>query len=181
MIIWQLEMFFAWSKTSHTFGVQVCLKYIVYVHICTYIQVFEISLIIYILQKNQAGAPCRWRQGNVPDTSWYSVIPPTSGRLHGVFHCPSCAGRQLPLKGRCPWESSWRIASNICRSSCQKITIMISNDTLVFHKATQCLNTSKIKGDWKRLLPFLWQETQTPALATHCVYIRPLCLESVFR
>lgn len=37
--------------------------------------------------------------------------------LQGVFHWPSSAGRQWPLKGRWPRPSSWRMASNICRSS----------------------------------------------------------------
>ena len=109
-------------------------------------------------------------------SSWSNFLPPfqPTCSLHGVFHCPSCAGRQLPLKGRCPWESSWRIASNICRSSFQprwdrkshKKHIKIDT-CLSPHKATQLLrNTSKIRG-----------------IENDCYlswYFRPLCLESVF-
>ena len=89
-------------------------------------------------------------------SSWSNFLPPfqPTCSLHGVFHCPSCAGRQLPLKGRCPWESSWRIASNICRSSFQPRWDRKSHkkhikfDTcLSQHKATQLWrNTSEIRG-----------------------------------
>ena len=93
----------------------------VYAHIYIYIHVSTKSY--YILKQIKLSpnvfetcGPCSGFH-----SSWSNFPPPfqPTCSLHGVFHCPSCAGRQLPLKGRCPWESSWRIASNICRSSFQ--------------------------------------------------------------
>lgn len=100
---------------NHTCGVQVCLKYFVYI-VSTksyYILMQQIKLSPNVFE---TCGPCTGFH-----SSWSNFLPPfqPTCSLHGVFHCPSCAGRQLPLKGRCPWESSWRIASNICRSSFQ--------------------------------------------------------------
>lgn len=186
LIIWQLEVFCLIQQKPYMRSTGMSQIYM-YMHTSIHVSNKSYYLLQQIKLSPNVFETCDPCSGF--HSSWSNFLPPfqPTCSLHGVFHCPSCAGRQLPLKGRCPWESSWRIASNICRSSFQprwdrkspkKQNTHIKFDTCLSpHKATQLWrNTSEIRGIESDCYLFWGPKCQISAMLSllSCVFPAPV-------